>query len=236
MDNSVSCLSFFINFVSFFHLIILFPAFCIAAARLIFDLLSRVKNQKNVKRVTIAVISVLGLFGLVSTTLLITTNVTSNYFQVYSFIVQYLINHEGEDNIKHRDDNTNTKIDYEEVTFMGRHWTRGFLWIPIYVYDRNLDFRGISEVQDIPLPKTMDRFLIIMDPALRRSLSETLSELDVPRPYYLSRAIATFFLPDTYVYHDTSKYPYSSMSQNRDTKWVQIREYNVSNSSGLFLK
>ena len=64
---------FIINFVSFFHLIPLLPAFCIAAARMIVDISSRINYKKMHKILPFAIISGIGIFGLVNTIMLITT-------------------------------------------------------------------------------------------------------------------------------------------------------------------
>jgi 4-amino-4-deoxy-L-arabinose transferase-like glycosyltransferase len=84
---------FVIDFVSFFHLILLFPVICISAARLIVDLSHKVKKIKFQRMLPIAIITMIGVFGLGSITTLITLNVTSSYFDVYAFVVQYLVKH-----------------------------------------------------------------------------------------------------------------------------------------------
>jgi hypothetical protein len=110
---------FIMDFVSFFHLIPLLPAFCIAAARTIVYLSNRISYKKIQQILPFVVILGVGAFRLINTTMLITTNVTSNYFAVYASIVQYLVN---EDKIN--DGNSNNNNNDNVMTMIGRHWTR----------------------------------------------------------------------------------------------------------------
>ena len=77
-----------IGFVQVFHWIPVFPAFCIAGGNLIVYLSGRINNKKLQRLLPFATIAAIGIFGLVSTTILITTNVNTSYFQVYAFIAQ----------------------------------------------------------------------------------------------------------------------------------------------------
>ena len=88
-----------------------------------------------------AIISGIGIFGIVTTSMLITTNVTSTYFKIYASIVQYLSNEE-KINDYHNNNNNSTTI------MIGRHWTRGLYWIPKYVYNIDLDFKKVDKVND----------------------------------------------------------------------------------------
>ncbi len=78
---------FVINFVSFFHLIPIFPIFCIAAGRMIVDLSNRFNGSTIRKVLPFVIISIIGIFGITSITLIIDTNVTSNYYKAYAYIV-----------------------------------------------------------------------------------------------------------------------------------------------------
>jgi hypothetical protein len=216
---------FLINFVSFFHFIPLLPLFCIAAAKMMIDLSNRIKNMKVRKIIPFALISAIGIFGLVSTTMLITSNVTSSYFKVYSFLVSYLASQIGLDN--HND--LTDKDDDDKITMVGRHWTQSFYWIPKYVLDVNLDFKKINRADDIKGSiNDKERSLIIVDRSMRKSFSsgkEISSKTETDTPSYFLTPIATFNNDKTdYAYI----YPYTSMSENRDIRWVQIREVNFS--------
>jgi hypothetical protein len=214
-----------INFVSFFHLIPLIPAFCIAAARMIVDVSSRINHKKIHQILPFAVISGIGIFGIVNAAMLITSNVTSTYFKVYAYLVQYLVNEEKINDHNHNNNiiiNDNNNV----ITMIGRHWTRGLYWIPKYVYNTDLDFKKVDKVNDISLSVKGEKAIIIVDNTLERSLSDYNNETSNGRRqqlnlYYNTIPIATFI--DKSTHYDLDKYPYASMSENRDTKWIEIR-------------
>ena len=216
---------FIINFVSFFHLIPLLPAFCIAAARMIVDISSRINYKKMDQILPIAIISGIGIFGLINTIMLITTHVTSTYFKIYASVVQYLANDEKIND--HHNDN-NIKDNNNVITMIGRHWTRGLYWIPKYVYNIDLDFIKVDRVKDIPLSAKGEKAILIVDDTIKRSLSDNTNNNDIQNrrqqqlnPYYNMIPIAIF--KDNSTRYDVDKYPYASMSENRDIKSVEIR-------------
>jgi hypothetical protein len=219
---------FIIDFVSFFHLILLLPAFCIVAARMIVYLSNKISCKKIQQILPFVVILAIGSFGLANTTMLITTNVTSGYFEVYASFVQYLAN---EDKIN--DDNSNNNKNNDNViTMIGRHWTRGLFWIPRYVYDIDLDFKIVDNANDIPISVETKKVILLVDNTIKRSASDNNNNIqNGPHQlnlYYNTIPIATF--KDKSLRYDLDKYPYASMSENRDTRWVEIRaNANTSN-------
>jgi hypothetical protein len=216
---------FVIDFVSFFHLILLLPVSCISAARLIVDLSNKVKKIKFQRILPIVVVSIIGIFGLGSITMLINLNVNSSYFDVYAFVVQYLVNHNQLG--KNKDYETIGSVNEDKLIMLGRHWTMGYIWFPKHVFDINIDFKRIEQVDDIPVPAVTDKILLIVDNQVKNSLSDRdTSNVQKYYYYYTITPIATF--QDKSITYDTSKYPYASMSVNRDINWVQIRGFNLS--------
>jgi hypothetical protein len=55
---------------------------------------------------------------------------------------------------------------------LGRHWTKGYFWIPKHVFDINIDFKRINQAEDIPIPAINDKILLIVDNQVRNSLSD----------------------------------------------------------------
>jgi 4-amino-4-deoxy-L-arabinose transferase-like glycosyltransferase len=217
---------FVVDFVSFFHLILLLPIICIAGAGLIVGLSNKVKKIKFQRILPFAIISIIGVFGLGSTAILITSNVNSSYFDVYAFVVQYLSSHNNQLN-KNNDHETPEAVDEDKVIMLGRHWTRSYFWIPRYALDINIEFQKIDQAEDIPIPAVNDKTLLIVDNRVRNSLSDRdMSEVQKYYYYYTITPIATF--KDKTIKYDTSKYPYASMSENRDINWVHIRGFNLS--------
>jgi hypothetical protein len=223
---------FIMNFVSSFHLIPLLPAFCIAAARMIVDISSRINHKMIHQILPFAVISGIGIFGIVTTTMLITTNVTSNYFKIYATVVQYLSNEKIND---HPNNNNNVNDNNSIMIMIGGHWTRGLYWIPKYVYNIDLDFKKVDKINDIPLSVKGQKAILIVDNTIKHSLSDNTNNNDIQNRrrqqlnfYYNTIPIAAFNGKSTH--YELDKYPYASMSENRDTKWVEIRgNANTSN-------
>jgi hypothetical protein len=56
----------------------------------------------------------------------VTTNVTSGFFSLYSFIVSHLHDH----------GNTNKSV----PLLGGKYWTEIFIWIPKYIFDKDIEF------------------------------------------------------------------------------------------------
>ena len=86
---------YFIGYVSAFHVMPLIPAFCIATSRFLVELPSKIKIIKKYnlqQTLPFAIISGIIIFGLVSTTMLITTNVNSSVYKALAVIVQKLPN------------------------------------------------------------------------------------------------------------------------------------------------
>jgi dolichyl-phosphate-mannose-protein mannosyltransferase len=223
-----------INFASFFHLVLLLPAFCIAASRLIVEPCNRLKNPQIKKILPIAIISLVGAFGLISTTILINTNVTSSFFLTYSNIVKYLTSQTNSNNEIDASAKSDTiPSNNDKITMLGRHWTRTFFWIPSYIFNVDMDFKKINNVDDLPISTTEDKFVILVDKQIRNSLPSNrlmLNRQDFFYYYYTKPVVRLDFVTADY---DTSTYPFVSMSHNKDTGPVTIREFNLSDNFSL---
>jgi Dolichyl-phosphate-mannose-protein mannosyltransferase len=129
---------------SYYHFVPILPALCIGAARLI-EFLSRKITTKKMQRVLpFVLISGIGMFGLISTIMLITTNVNSSYFKAAAFLPQYL------SNSSKIIGNNNDKITVISDPF--------YLWIPQYVFHLKHDYLPFYMVSSIKTEKVV--FLI----------------------------------------------------------------------------
>ncbi|MGI0020069.1 MAG: ArnT family glycosyltransferase [Nitrososphaera sp.] len=79
-----------IGYVQYFHWIPILPAIAIAGARLIVELPSRISHSVTQNAIIFGVAGGIAIFGIVSTTLLITANVSSAQFEALSFTANYL--------------------------------------------------------------------------------------------------------------------------------------------------
>jgi hypothetical protein len=142
-----------IGFVSYWHVIPLLPAFCIAAARLIEFLSNITSKKKTYQNVTMYIlITTVGIFGIINTTLLITPiNLNSAYFDAATFIVKYL-----------HDDTGNKPLgkNSNDITVISNPF---YSWIPQSIF--HLDYNYIDYYNgDISI--NTRQVLLIVDPAL----------------------------------------------------------------------
>jgi hypothetical protein len=197
-----------IGWVSYFHWIILVPGLAISAAILIKDVLGKVivRDHKRIGLIsfnTAIIVSIIGIFGLFSSTMLIRTDATSSYFELYSFIVRQLTeNDQGKESFDGKD----------ETTIVGHRWTWAFTWIPRYIFDDRISFVHFNSSE----PVGTEKFLLIVDNWVKRHLPDENSEgiKMVQTLYNNSHAIKTF-KDKTIIPYGKDTYPYTSMSENR---------------------
>ena len=134
-----------IGFVSYWHIVPLLPALCIAAARLLeflFNVASRKKTYQ--KLITSIVITAVAMFGLINTILLvIPINNNSAYFEAAAFIIKYLRSSSSSD-----------------ITVISNPF---YSWIPQSIL--NLDYNYVDYYNGDISVKT-HKVLLIVDPAL----------------------------------------------------------------------
>ena len=134
-----------IGFVSYWHVVPLLPAFCIAAARLL-EFLSNVASRKRTyqKLIMSIVITAVGMFGLINTILLvIPINHNSAYFEAAAFIIKYLRSNNSSD-----------------ITVISNPF---YSWIPQSIL--NLNYNYVDYYNGDISVKT-HKVLLIVDPAL----------------------------------------------------------------------
>ena len=249
-----------IALVQYFYWILVIPAFCIAAARLIEYVSNKISssigsnsrgrknnsitnNNNNNNNITIInnntysknnnndddnirrklllpfiIASAIGIFGLVSTTLLITTDVNSSYFNIYSFIVQHLPD---------RKDNggsgtgtmNNSTMDANKVTMIGRHYVRAFIWIPKYIFHKDFDFIDPHFNDTV---KTQN-VLFILDNPMITSIERHNELKDVDKGYLLQYLQQNYM---TIAYHNRIKVFYD-ITNKLDTFIVNLVPNNA---------
>jgi hypothetical protein len=187
-----------IGWVSYFHWIILLPGFSISGAVMMNDLIRRISRSSELRRVlsNTIIISAIGIIGLTFSTMLITMNVTSSYFDLYSLVVRYL------------SDNSQ-----DGKTIVGHRWTWAFTWIPRYVFDETIYFEHFNSTAQVKTKK----FLLLVDNYVKRhsfdngvdSKAANLAQILYNNSHTIKR------IEDKSVFHDKGSYPYTFMSQNR---------------------
>ena len=140
-----------IRFVSFYHLIPIIPALCIAASVLIINLSSeisryKIKHKMITSSLPIIFISAIVIFGFSNTTAMIVTSNNSPYFETLSFIIQYLQDTENKGN-----------GGTQRVSIVSNPF---YLWIPKYVFNLDDDYIGYY---DSKMPIKNDKVLAVLD-------------------------------------------------------------------------
>ena len=208
-----------IGYVKYYYWDLVLPLFCIAVAVLITDVSRKVsRNKITVQRILpFFIISAIGLFGLLSTTMLITTNVNSGYFKISSLIVQSLQYLKGSNNTHNNNYDNN-------LTLIGTDYVGGFSWIPEYVLGINHQFVKFYG-SHLLKPVATEKVLLVLDKGSVKSVSENKEgeESDILRlvdesnnvETFISKKMGTFF-DGNYSAYDNNQYPYTSIKASRD--------------------
>jgi hypothetical protein len=147
---------------------------------------NRKKTNNGSQRLLLAVlpftiVSGIGIFGLVSTALLVTTNVNGQYFNIYSFIVQHL----PEDiNTISTTTNAATKLvtdaiedtnNDNKVTVLSSHWwIWNFFWTSKYIFHKDFYFIDPHFDPHYRSPIKTEKILFIADRPLKRIITRNL--------------------------------------------------------------
>lgn len=193
----------FMGYTSFFYWIPILPALCIGAAKLISDMLETAKKITR-KSVTVAVLSSIIAFGLVSTTLLIVTDVTSAQLESAAYAASYLARGEGSGNV--------TVISNPVYS-----------WIFKYVFNKDSILSDYRDMLYSPVNTSRNGVLLIDDPRFKLDMAiendQLLQELQQN-----TSAIATF--KGKVTNFDLGLYPYTSMIENYEGSEITIRLNN----------
>jgi len=192
---------------------LIFPAFCIASAVLIGYIQRFI--AKNSQVLSYTVVGFVFVFGIVSTTMLITLDVNSDYFKLYIAIAEKIPKADQEN---------------EKITLIGSHWwVWDSYWISKFVL--NKPYEWIDPHLD---PKFKDKImtdnvLIVGDPIFVDSLSRRINSdtlRQIRELYNESTVIASF--TDNVTSHTKMDYPYNTLpimiwNENHPTGKVIIK-------------
>ena len=152
-------LLYLVGFVSHYHLIPLLPVFCIAAARMINDLSTKIKVKKTMNIILpIIIISALVSFGLVLNAMLITTGDNSTYYKADAFVAKYLYDKNVKSTNSHSNNHNNREISILSNPF--------YSWIPSYVFHLNGGNYYYIDYYDNLAVKTGNVILVLDQPLI----------------------------------------------------------------------
>jgi hypothetical protein len=199
--------SYIIGWITYFHYILVLPAFCIAAANMLEDIPKRIiRTKKKIQQTLLSftIASAIGIFGLISTIILITTNnFFPSQFEAAAFVIhttQY--NNNNNNNVIHNDNKR------DDITMISSPL---YSWIFKYVFDNPYVFhtRDSSQIQT-------KKIILIVDSEYRYVLSKTEVEdtKQIQRLQEISNntnTIATF--RDIGINYNLGKYPYTNIRE-----------------------
>jgi len=195
-------LSYFLNWVYFFHTIPIIAAFCISGTMLLFDVFKKIKNERVSKIVKFTVFGAIIIFGLVNSTLLVTQNINDSDFKLISFVTKYLpYRYNGIDNSSGK------------VTLIGPNGAFILYWITKDVFNKNFDFKWYESRRDyVEPPIKTDKFLMITDWDMRRDFNgnSTKAQIEYASQLYNKTKLFGVFYNNTSL-PDLNKYPYTNI-------------------------
>jgi len=189
--------SYFIGWVQYFHLMLILPVFCISSAILLGSIQKFVAKYYQV--LSYSIVGVILVFGIVSTTMLITINVNSDYFKIYAAVVE---------NIPDKADQQDGKI-----TLISSHWwVWDTYWIAQYIFDKPyywIDPHLDPKFNDKILT---DKVLFVGDPIFEDSLTRRIDSdnLRQIRALYNDSSVVTSF-NDNVTSQTNVYYPYNTL-------------------------
>ena len=192
---------FLIDSVYFFHFVPILPAFCIAAAVLLVDLIRKSNKIKILKPLTFSFIGIIIIFGLLNTSKLITTNLNSSNFELVSFINQNLPS------------SSNNKNDEQNIALVGPNGAWVFFWLLKYIFDKDVDFKWFDIQKDYIGSVKNEKFLLMTDREVRYAVYEdnsSASYINQIKKLYNDSSPVKVFFNNTYEY-DLSTYPYNNI-------------------------
>jgi len=194
--------SYFIGWVQYFHLIVIFPAFCIASGVVIDSLqkfiVQRYRKSQRVKPLSHVTFLIVAIFGLIISSILINSDVNSSYYKIHAAIAANIskisTGNGGQDG---------------NVTLIGSHWwVWASYWITKHVL--NNDYKLIDPHFDprFELPVTTKNVIFIDDEKFIDSISRKVPSdnlLTIRQIHGESITTATFF--DNVTSNDNGIYP-----------------------------
>jgi Dolichyl-phosphate-mannose-protein mannosyltransferase len=210
--------SYFIEWVQYFHLLYVFPAMCLGSAILLDNIQKVIAKYFHRRLISYSVtVTIIGV-ALVFTTMLISLNVNTSYFQVYATIAQEI------------PDTPNNKVQ-TNVTVIGSHfWVWDSYWITQYVLDMPHELIDPHIDRRFKEPVETNNVLFVDDPIFLKEISRKINSenLDKIKDLY-NKSIEVGSFTDNVTSRETNNYPYNTLSimisgESHPTGKVAIRK------------
>jgi hypothetical protein len=197
-----------VGWVTHFHLIPTIPILCISIAKLVYDLPAIMHIKKSIPTSTI-MISVIGLFGLISSAILISTDLTDAQFASVAYITKALVPTNGSSMNKNHS-NMNQDSDDRSTNQITVISSPIFSWIYKYVFNNDYTFTHVRDTQPI---KTQKIFFLI-DSTYKHVISgvegENATQIKRLKNIYNNTEIAALFRDDSSKFNRKT-YPFTGL-------------------------
>jgi hypothetical protein len=190
---------YWIDFVSSFHIVPLFPVFSIAGAKLIVDLSNLIPISKIRNTIPYAVVAVIAIVGLVSIFSLITIDSNSVIIKTHAVLIQHL---------QQRNDT---------VTMIGNPL---YIWMPRHVFDLSYQDRSYYSTKPLDTPY----FIVIDDSGYKKIIKEESKRGTFHKNLFNQTHLIESVKPDSPLpKYNTNIYPYTNLKQSPILKQLDIR-------------
>lgn len=202
-------LLYLVGWVNHFHLVVIIPIWCISIAKIIYDLPFIIRIKTKGILIATAIIASIACFGIISTSMLISTDLSYIQIKTASYISNAIVSNvgslaEGENNIGTSFDTNSSR---DKITVISGPV---YSWIYKYVFDNQYAFSHIRDTEPI---KT-EKIILVVDPVYKRTISksETENQTQISRlsSIYNNSDVAAIFgkLPANYSKKD---YPFTGI-------------------------
>jgi predicted membrane-bound dolichyl-phosphate-mannose-protein mannosyltransferase len=202
-------LLYLIGWVNHFHLIIIIPIWCISIAKIIYDLPFIIRIKRKETLISSAITAGIVLFGIISTSMLISANLSYVQLKTASYISNAIVSNDS--NLADNENKIRTSFDTntsrDKITVISGPI---YSWIFKYVFDDQYAFSHVRDTQPI---KT-EKIILVVDPIYKRAIAKTEAEnqTQVSRlsNIYNNTDVAALFgkLPDSY---SKKNYPFTGI-------------------------
>jgi hypothetical protein len=202
-----------VGWVTHFHLIPIIPILCISIGKLVYDLPAIMRIKKSIPTSTI-MISAIGLFGLISSAILISTDLTDAQFESVVYITKALVpingismnkNHSNMSHSNMNQDSDNRSLN--QITVIS---SPIFSWIYKYVFNNDYTFTHVRDTQPIKTQK----IILLIDSTYKHVISgvegENATQVMRLKNIYNNTDIEALFRDDTSKY-DRKIYPFTGL-------------------------
>ena len=181
-----------VGWVTHFHLIPIIPILCISIANLVYDIPAIMHIKKSIPTSTI-IVSAIAIFGLISSTILISADLTDAQYASVAYIANAITTTGGSTDKNHSDE----KQVFHSTNQITVITSPLFSWIYLYVFDANHIFTHDRDTQ----PITTQKIMLLVDSTYKHVISgvegENATQVNRLKNIYNNTDIVALFRDDS---------------------------------------